>query len=127
MSSGYIYIMYNPALREKLVKIGKMKRSSKGKSERTVRHTGVPENFIVAYDLLVDDCDLVEKVVHNELSEYRLNKKREFFRLSLKDASVKVQEVVERYRSLQPYPSMNKWVRGKENFSFDSLPESLYS
>jgi hypothetical protein len=56
---------------------------------------------------------LVERTIHEELSEYRFNKRREFFQISLKDAIVKVQEVAERLIKVRS-PTSVGWVDALE-------------
>lgn len=125
-TNGFIYIMYNPGYQEDLLKIGKTKRSSKIRGQELSRPTGVPGNFIVAQEWLVDYCDLVERVIHEEFNQYRYNRNREFFNIPLINAINKINEIVNRYRSSDMYTYENKWVHGKANFNFDALPDFIY-
>ncbi len=56
--------------------------------------TGVPTKFEVLAEWAVGDCATVEKIVHNRLRAYRVNKRREFFRVSLSKAVEIVNEAV---------------------------------
>jgi T5orf172 domain-containing protein len=56
MTTGFVYIMINPAMRG-MVKIGLTKQTSKARAQG-LRTTGVPDDFIVVYDELVTDCEL---------------------------------------------------------------------
>jgi hypothetical protein len=46
----------------------------------------VPTRFHIAYQEQVSDCDLAERLIHSRLECYRVNKRRGFFELPLKDA-----------------------------------------
>lgn len=76
--------MINPAMRG-LVKIGLTKRTSKARA-KDLRSTSVPDDFIVVYDELVTDCELVERRVHQRFADYRYQPDREFFQIPVRDA-----------------------------------------
>ncbi|NOY15855.1 MAG: GIY-YIG nuclease family protein [Gammaproteobacteria bacterium] len=84
MEEGYIYITKNLAFKGELVKIGRSKRHpQERKHELYNNSTGVPEPFILAFYRKTCDCNLSENKVHELLSSYRHNEKREFFSVSL--------------------------------------------
>ena len=84
MSTGFVYVMINPAI-QGLVKIGFSKKSS---DERTkgLRGTGVPDDFIVVYDELPTACKLIETRLHKRFYEYRYRPNREFFQIPIRKA-----------------------------------------
>jgi hypothetical protein len=84
MSTGFVYVMINPAM-QKLVKIGLTKRSSNERIKE-LRGTGVPDDFLVVYDELLTDCELVEKRLHARFAEYRYKPNREFFQIPIREA-----------------------------------------
>jgi len=84
MSTGFVYIMINPAMRG-MVKIGLTKQTSKARA-KGLRATGVPDDFIVVYDELVTDCELVERRVHERFVDYRYQPNREFFQIPVREA-----------------------------------------
>lgn len=92
---GFIYILLNP-INIKCLKIGKTTRLSEIRAKELFYQakTGLPAEFVVAYDKKVDDIDLVEGLVHKKLSKERFNKKREFFSMSLKEAIKAIEEVM---------------------------------
>ncbi len=94
MSAGYIYILINESYGNR-VKIGKTNRSPEQRAKELSSSTGVPTRFHIAYDEYVLDCDLAEKVIHGRLETYRVNKRREFFEIPLKDAIKIVAEVTQ--------------------------------
>lgn len=77
---GYIYILINPSL-EGLIKVGKTTRDPIDRAVELSKATGVPTPFIVAYQMLVNNCSKAEEFVHTWLSAkgYRVNDNREFF------------------------------------------------
>ena len=84
--TGKIYILRNSSFNPNIIKIGKTKRTSEIRSRELSISTGVPTGFEVLYEDEVIDHHLAEKLIHKYLQEYRINPKREFFNLALKDA-----------------------------------------
>lgn len=81
--SGYVYVLTNPSMPD-LVKIG---RSSSGGKRRAAElyTTGVPQPFVLEFEIFSSEPAFLEKAVHEELAEYRLPG-REFFTLDVQDA-----------------------------------------
>ena len=52
----------------------------------------------MAYEVEVEDCALVEKAVHQKLSDKRVRKYREFFHIPLKEAIQLLDEVAEEFQ-----------------------------
>ncbi len=94
MPTGYIYIAINESYGER-VKIGKTSHLPEKRAKELSSHTGVPTRFHIAYQEYVIDCDLAEKIIHRKLARYRVNKRREFFEIPLKDAIKIVTEVAQ--------------------------------
>ncbi|MGM9489740.1 GIY-YIG nuclease family protein [Ideonella sp. YS5] len=83
MVPGHIYVLQNRAYGPYVVKIGLSKRSPDVRAREIYSGaTGVPMPFDIAVAYTVGDCKLAEKLVHKRLRAYRLNGRREFFRLS---------------------------------------------
>lgn len=83
MSLGYIYVLQNTAYGSSVVKIGLTTREPSIRArEIYAGSTGVPLPFDIAVAYSVADCKLAEKIIHRRLAVYRLNLRREFFRLS---------------------------------------------
>lgn len=91
-ANGYIYILINPSM-PGLLKIGKTCRTSDIRAEELSGGTGVPSDFIVAFEAPVSDCDAAESEIHRELANFRSNQNREFFKLSLRHAVRAVNEI----------------------------------
>lgn len=90
---GKIYIFRNSSFKDSLVKIGLTSRSSEQRAKEVSSSTGVPTEFEVLYEEDVLDCNLAESLIHRKLEDNRVNKKREFFCMPLKDAVRTVFEV----------------------------------
>ncbi|MBF0641458.1 GIY-YIG nuclease family protein [Pseudomonas protegens] len=84
MSSGFVYIMINPAM-PGLVKIGLTERTSDDRA-KDLRSTGLPTDFITVYDELVTDCKTVEKRMHARFDSFRYQPNREFFEIPVRQA-----------------------------------------
>lgn len=83
MKPGYIYILQNKAYGSYVVKIGLTTRQPSIRArEIYAGSSGVPMPFEIAVAFSVADCERAEKQIHKRLAVYRLNRRREFFRLS---------------------------------------------
>lgn len=82
-NAGYIYIMRQPIHEENIFKIGLTKRNSEQRSKE-LSNTSSPDKFFIINSYHTKDCVEAEKQIHKELENYRLTKRREFFRCDLK-------------------------------------------
>lgn len=85
MTKGTVYILLNPKFPD-LIKIGKTKRDPMKRVLELSRQTGVPADYILVYDELVNDCDKVERKLHEKFAGYREVRNKEFFRVRPTDA-----------------------------------------
>lgn len=90
MNSGYVYILINESM-PGLIKIGKTQRDSRSRA-RELFKTGVPTPFQVAFEIFSDDYEKVEKKVHDEISDFRVNHTREFFKYPIDKAITILQQ-----------------------------------
>jgi len=81
---GRIYILRNPLHQDALVKIGRTRDIAEKRAIQLSSPSGVPYKFEVLYEEEVADCSLAEKLIHRELEQYRVQRRREFFQLPLK-------------------------------------------
>lgn len=83
MSPGFLYALQNKAFGTNVIKIGLTKRKPDVRArELYAGHSGVPLPFDIAVAYTVVDCELAEKIAHRRLRVFRLNNRREFFRIS---------------------------------------------
>ncbi len=92
MTTGYLYILFNPSLRSNQFKIGKTTRDPRIRAYELSRASGVPQPYEVLFALRVENCEIAERMVHARLAKYRLYRNREFFNLTLERAIEAVQE-----------------------------------
>ncbi len=78
MSQGYVYIMADDT--HSYLKIGMTTRTPEMRAKE-LNSTGMPGNLAVIDSIFVENCEEVEKALHNGLSRYRVKKNREFFDL----------------------------------------------
>jgi hypothetical protein len=84
-TSGFVYLLSNPSM-PNIVKIGSTERTIKERISELSSVTSLPTPFVVEYYLLVEDPIYFEKNIHEELKDYRVNEKREFFQISVEEA-----------------------------------------
>jgi len=90
---GKIYILRNSALKDGILKIGLTERESEIRANEISSTTGVPLQYEVLYEDEVLDAIVAERLIHQKLGKYRLNPRREFFKLPPKLAVKTVFEV----------------------------------
>jgi len=77
---GIVYVLTHPAM-PGLVKIGRTNGSIEERM-RGLDSTSLPFPFECFYAVLVNDPDAVERAIHEAFDDHRVNKRREFFKLS---------------------------------------------
>lgn len=94
INKGYIYMLRNPAHELDLFKIG---LTTKTVEERAKQLSGTPspDKFVIINRWFVSDCVLAEKLIHARLDKFRLNQKREFFKIKLEDAIKEIIPIIE--------------------------------
>ena len=101
--AGYVYCLTNEAI-PKLVKVGKTARDPLVRAAEISAATGVPTPFEVAWARQVPDMDKAEKALHNALSDYRLTRRREFFRCSAAEANARARKLPS-FKARAPKPA----------------------
>lgn len=96
--SGYLYLLLNPSM-PGLVKIGKTNRTPDQRASELASATGVPEPFILLYELFVQDATEAERWVHDQLENWgkRHSENREFFAVEPTEAVELMQQAQNRF------------------------------
>lgn len=81
-SFGFIYVLSNPEM-DGVYKVGMTDRSPHLRAAEISAATGVPQPFNVEYYAEVSAPAVYEKMVHERLSQSRVNGGREFFRADI--------------------------------------------
>lgn len=82
-----VYVLTNPAM-PGLVKIGRTSHNDANIRIAQLYTTGVPVPFTLEFASRVQNADEVEKAMHTAFAPYRINPKREFFRIYPEQAIV---------------------------------------
>ena len=96
VGNQWVYILSNPSS-PGLVKIGYTKVHPNDRAEQLSRATGVATKYKVEYAFKCYDGENLEKEVHNCLSAYRVNPKREFFEVPVSEAIKIIDEIGSNY------------------------------
>ena len=78
--TNIIYVLVNEAM-PGLVKIGLTTDNVESRISQLSMHSGIPLPFECYFAAEVKDCAKLEKTLHQLFSEYRINPKREFFKI----------------------------------------------
>lgn len=102
---GYIYILTNPSIQD-MVKIGFTNRSVNIRAKELSSATGVPTPFKIYSSFKVPKgmSNIIERQIHKELSKYRVNQNREFFKLPPEQAKKKVVMHFKKYKRATKLP-----------------------
>lgn len=88
LSVGFVYVLTNTSM-PNIVKIGLTSYLPEDRAKQLF-NTSVPTPYEVAFRLMTSHPRAVEKKAHELLSDFRINKNREFFEISVKLAIEKV-------------------------------------
>jgi predicted Zn-ribbon and HTH transcriptional regulator len=79
-----------------LLKIGFTTRNVDERITELNSSTGVPTNFVLEAYFCSSTPENDERLLHRELNEYRTNRNREFFQISILDAIEKIKNILEK-------------------------------
>ena len=88
LKTQYVYIMSNPSYDDDVFKIG-WTRKSPLKRANELHASGIPTPFVVESVITTMEGSKLEQQIHNHLKQYRMNNKREFFKI-LKDNLIEI-------------------------------------
>lgn len=93
-NAGFIYILRNPTLEKNVFKIG-LTRKNVDERANQLSKTSVPDKFYIAQEWNVKDCIKAEKIIHDKLKDYRVDPRREFFKIEYDIAVKTIKEVID--------------------------------
>jgi len=94
VNSGFIYILRNPTMEKNIFKIG-LTRNDVDDRVNQLSKTSVPDKFYKSQEWNVKDCVRAEKEIHNKLNNYRIDPRREFFKIDYDKAIKVIKDVVD--------------------------------
>ena len=94
MAKGFVYILENSSF--SALKIGQSSNHPENRAQ-DLYDTGVPTPYKVLGWLLVDKYDHLERLVHEDLAETRVNPKREFFNCSVATAVASIRKLAKEH------------------------------
>lgn len=92
-NAGFIYILRNPTMDENIFKIG-LTRDNVEKRANQLSKTSVPDKFYKSQEWNVRDCVTSERQIHKLLNDYRVDPRREFFKIDYDIAIQVITQVV---------------------------------
>jgi hypothetical protein len=126
MKTGYIYAFQNRAFGAHVVKIGLTTRAPDVRAnEIYTGATGVPVKFEIAAAYSVGDCVAAEKKIHKRLKAFRMNKRREFFRVSPSVASAIILETCQHINNELSLPQPEIFLFEKSSGQISGMKDSV--
>jgi len=93
-TAGFIYVFSNSAY-PGCIKIGKTTRLPGNRAMELSTSTAALAQFVIEHSWFVKkDLSDIEKTIHDQLIEFRVNTHREFFRLPVSDAIEKIGNII---------------------------------
>ena len=93
-NAGFIYILRNPTMEKNIFKIG-LTRNDVDDRVNQLSKTSVPDKFYKSQEWNVKDCVKAEKEIHSRLIDYRVDPRREFFKIDYDKAIAVIKEVID--------------------------------
>lgn len=84
----YVYVLSNPSYPNDYLKIGWTRYNPRIRA-KSLQTSGIPTPFVIEYVIITSDGSKLEHQIHEYINEYRVNDKREFFKIS-KDMLTKI-------------------------------------
>lgn len=101
---GELYVLRCALMEEEIYKVGWTSGTAEGRAKQLSSSTGVPLAFVVVDSWVHRDAGSLETEVHAQLSPYRVNKQREFFRLGFGSIRKIIVQTIERVSEAEPSP-----------------------
>lgn len=128
MTLGIVYIARNDTHEADVYKIGMTLRTNLDeRMDELTNHTGVLGQFRYMGYVLVDDVETCESKLHENLSAYRVQNNREFFRISLREIVFSINNIIadKIIRNHLPLVSSNEEVSLDYFLTFQNLMSFL--
>lgn len=93
-NSGFIYILRNPPMGDNIFKIGLTRNNVEDRVSQLSK-TSVPDKFYKVQEWNVKDCITAEKLIHEKLDSYRIDPRREFFKIELENAIITIKKIID--------------------------------
>jgi len=94
-NQGYIYLMRNASHELNIFKIGLTTINATERARQLSSTTSSPDKFLVAHEWFVYDCVLAEKLIHDQLKQYRVSPSREYFKIDFSIAMSCITDLVD--------------------------------
>lgn len=100
LNKGFIYLLRNPSHDIDILKIGLTTKTVEERANQ-LSGTSSPDKFLIIHRWAVSDCVLAEKRIHEALDKYRINPKREFFKVDLEVVMTTIPPIIHMVNSTE--------------------------
>lgn len=127
-----VYVLRNESM-PGLIKIGKTQRKDINSRMQELYSTGVPLPFDCLWAGEVDNCSDIEFILHNAFQDFRINPKREFFKLepdrvipilkklSIKEITSQIDDVINNNVTKEEKDAISAYRKRRPNLNFDEM------
>ena len=97
-NAGFIYILRNPSFEKDIFKVGRTQNSTDVRAKQ-LSNTSVPDRFHIMREWKVENHKQAEKDIHIALEKYRVDTRREFFKVDMRTANTVIEQIIDRYNT----------------------------
>ena len=109
-----------------IVKLGCSTAHPDSRAKQLTASTSSPTPFRLLYCRKVGDCNAAEALLHERFADRRINEKREFFRVTLEEATLAMDRIAQMYPCSFGGNDMSlPWSKLFATFQYDGAPERL--
>lgn len=119
---GFVYALKNPTFGDNIYKIGMTEKDPKDRAKELSSQTSIPSPFEIVAAIQVYKPSEAENFIHGRLSEFRVNGKKEFFKVELSRLKIAMRETAFNFRL-----PMIKDIEDKYNKAYDELRQFYIS
>lgn len=95
---GFVYALKNSSFGDGIYKIGMTERDPKDRAKELSSQTSIPSPFEIVAAINVFKPSEAESFIHDRLAEYRVNGKKEFFKVELSRLKIAMRETAFNFR-----------------------------
>lgn len=96
--TGFVYALKNISFGESIYKIGMTQKDPQERAKELSSQTSIPSPFEIVAAIKVTNPKDAENFIHERLDEFRVNGKKEFFKVELGRLKIAMRETVYNFR-----------------------------
>jgi len=96
--TGFVYALKNSSFGDGIYKIGMTEKDPQERTKELSSQTSIPSPFEIVAAIKVVKLKMAEKFIHERLVDYRVNGKKEFFKIEIEGLKTAMNETAYNFR-----------------------------